>query len=92
LSPKAPYKLGRVSPVSYNFIEIYDGWGMFGFLFVIEYFIIGLCLFMDLRDLILHLLGRPFPCYVRDYHRLEVNVIDDKRAEQPVTPFSIFFW
>lgn len=77
---------------SYNFAEIYDGWGMFGFLFVIEYFVIGLCLYMDLRDLILHLLGRPFPCYVRDYHRLGVNVIDDKRVEQPVTPFSIIFW
>lgn len=77
---------------SVNFQEIYDGWGVFGFLFAIEYGIIGLCLYLDLRDLILHACGLPYPCYVRDYHRLGVNVIHDKRVEQPVTPFSIFLW
>lgn len=75
-----------------NFSEIYNGWGIFGPLFAIEYGIIGLCLYLDLRDLILHLSDRPYPCYIRDYHRLGVNVITDKRVEQPVTPFSIFFW
>ena len=71
---------------------IYNGWGVFGPLFVVEYCIIGLCLSMDSRDLLLHWFGRPFPCYVRDYHRLGVIRIDDERVEQPVTPFSIFFW
>ena len=75
-----------------NFSEIYAGWGIFAPLFAIEYGIIGLCLYLDLRDLILHLFGRPYPCYIRDYHRLGINVINDKRVEQPVTPFSIFFW
>ena len=75
-----------------NFGEIYNGWGIFAPLFAIEYAIIGLCLNLDLRDLILHLSGRPYPCYIRDYHRLGINVIDDKRVEQPVTPLSIFFW
>lgn len=77
---------------SLNFHEIYTGWGVFGFLFVIEYCIIGLCLYLDLRDLLLHLCGRPYPCYIRDYHRLGVINVSDKRVEQPVTPFSIFFW
>ena len=77
---------------SLNFQQIYQGWGIFAPLFVIEYAIIGLCLYLDLRDLILHLCGLPFPCYIRDYHRLGVNIIDDKRVEQPVTLFSIFFW
>ena len=75
-----------------NFGEIYAGWGVFGFLFVIEYFIIGVCLYLDSRDLILHLFGLPYPCYVRDYHRLGVNRINDKRVEQPVTLFSVIFW
>ena len=75
-----------------NFEAIYQGWGVFQILFVMEYCIIGFCLYLDSRDLILHLIGRPFPCYVRDYHRLGVNRIDDKRVEQPVTPFAIFFW
>jgi hypothetical protein len=32
-----------------------------GALFAIEHAIIGVCLFLDARDLILHVLGRPFP-------------------------------
>lgn len=75
-----------------DFGDIYNGWGAFGFLFVIEYGIIALCLLQDLRDLILHLAGRPYPCYVRDYHRLGAIEIDDKRVEQPVTRFSTFLW
>ncbi|QFT56623.1 hypothetical protein FIU95_18910 [Microbulbifer sp. THAF38] len=77
---------------SLNFSEIYQGWGVFGFLFVIEYIIIGLCLYFDLRDLILYLCGRPYPCYVRDYNRTGYLHIEDKRVEQPVTLLSIFFW
>ena len=77
---------------SLNFREIYEGWGMFGALFAIEYGIIGLCLYLDLRDLILHLFGRPYPCYIRDYHRLGVIAIYDNRVRQPVTPFSTLFW
>lgn len=75
-----------------NFQDIYFNWGVIGFLFVLEYLIIGLCLYLDLRDLILHIIGLPFPCYIRDYHRLGLNVIEDSRADQPVTLFSIFFW
>jgi len=77
---------------SLNFQEIYAGWGIFAPLFAIEYGIIGLCLYLDLRDLVLHLFGLPYPCYIRDYHRLGLNRIDDKRVEQPVTLFSTFFW
>ena len=77
---------------SLSFQEIYSGWGVYGSLFVVAYGIIGICLYLDLRDLTLHSSGLPFPCYVRDYHRLGVIQIDDKRVEQPVTPFSIFFW
>jgi hypothetical protein len=54
---------------SLNFVSIYEGWGTLGLLFVIEYCIIGLCLYLDLRDLVLEMCGLPFPCYVRDYHR-----------------------
>ncbi len=77
---------------SLEFQEIYSGWGVFGILFALEYGIIGLCLYLDLRDLLLHVSGRPYPCYARDYHRLGVIRIDDERVEQPVTPFSVFFW
>ena len=77
---------------SLNFQVIYTGWGVYGFLFVIEYCIIGLCLYLDMRDMLLHTRGLPFPCYIRDYHRLGVIKLDDKRVEQPVTPFSVFFW
>ena len=74
------------------FTEIYVGWGVFGPVFVAAYAIIGICLYLDLRDLLLHVSGRPFPCYIRDYHRLRVIQIDDQRVNQPVTPFSIFLW
>ncbi|MCB9797175.1 MAG: hypothetical protein H6741_31190 [Alphaproteobacteria bacterium] len=77
---------------SWNFQEIYTGWGVFGPLFVVEYGIIGLCLFMDSRDLILHVAGRPYPCYVRDYHRLGVIRIDDARVEQPVNWRTMLLW
>ena len=75
-----------------EFQAIYTAWGIYGILFVVEYAIIGLCLYLDTRDLLLHVCGQPFPCYVRDYHRLGVIQIDDKRVEKPVTWFSIFFW
>ena len=78
-----------------NFSEIYAGWGIFAPLFAIEYGIIALCLYLDLRDLILHAAGLPWPCYIRDHYRLGrpgVSEITDKRVEQPVTPFSVFFW
>ena len=61
-------------------------------MFVIEYGIIGLCLYLDLWDLPLEIFGRPHPCYVRDFYRLGVVHVDDKRVEQQVTKFSIFFW
>jgi len=77
---------------SYNFASIYTSWGIFGPVLVIEYAIIALCLTFDTRDLVLELLGRPFPCYIRDFHRLGVIKVDDKRIEQPVTFFSTLFW
>ena len=52
-----------------DFGDIYNGWGIFGFLFVIEYGIIAICSMQDIRDLALHLVGWPYPCYIRDYHR-----------------------
>lgn len=77
---------------TWTFSEIYEGWGVFAPLFAIEYGVIGLCLIQDLRDLLLHSLGRPFPCYIRDHHRLGNVEVDDVRVEQPVTAFSLFFW
>ena len=77
---------------TYYFESIFSQWGAFGFLFTFEYAVISLCLYLDLRDLILHIWGKPYPCYIRDYHRLGINQIDDPRANQPVSLFSIFFW
>lgn len=77
---------------SLEFGTIYAAWGSLGFLFAIEYFIIGLCLYMDIRDLILHMSGRPFPCYVRDHQKLGNIKLDDDRANAPVTMFSRIFW
>ncbi len=75
-----------------EFEAIRAAWGMFEILFVIEYGIIGLCLFLDARDLILHFAGRPFPCYVRDHQKLGHLQIEDERANEPVTLFSRLFW
>lgn len=75
-----------------NYESIKKGWGKFKYFFVAQYAIITLCLYLDLRDLILYLCGFPFPCYVRDYHRLKLININDKRVEQPVTWFSTIFW
>lgn len=77
--------------------EIYDGWGLFAPLFAWQYGIIALCLFLDARDLLLHLLlDRPYPCYIRDHYRLKsvdaLGEIRHKQIKQPVTNFSTFFW
>jgi len=77
---------------TYDFAGIYAAWGVFAPIFAVEYAIIGLCLYLDLRDLALEAFGRPYPCYVRDFHRLGIVTVNDRRVEQPVTPFSIFFW
>ena len=77
---------------SLNFNSIHDAWGMFGILFAIEYAIIGLCLYLDARDMVLHMMGQPYPCYVRDHQRLGNLKLDDSRANEPVTLFSRLFW
>ena len=49
----------------------------------------GLCVFLDARDLLLHLMGYPYPCYIRTAARAEAIVIDDKRALEPVTFLNV---
>ena len=78
--------------LSLDFSSIYASWGAFGAIFVFQYFIIAMCLYMDARDLVLQMAGRPFPCYVRDHQRLGNVQIEDGRADAPVTMFSRVFW
>ncbi|CAE7256499.1 unnamed protein product [Symbiodinium natans] len=47
--------------------------------------VISLCLFLDARDLLLHCLGFPFPCYIREGVRGGKLDIADTRAKLPVT-------
>ncbi len=77
---------------SLEFTEIYANWGALGPVFLVYYATIAACLFMDARDLVLHVAGRPFPAYMRDHHRNGYLVIDDPRIEEPVTPFNRLFW
>ena len=75
-----------------EFSAIYTNWGSFGFVFGLYYFVIAACLYMDIRDLILHMVGQPFPAYMRDHHRNGHVKIDDPRVDEPVTNFSRLFW
>lgn len=77
---------------TFQFGDIYASWGDLGWAFLIQYAIIALCLFLDLRDLILHMAGQPYPCYIRDHKRLGNIEIDDPLADEPVTMFSRIFW
>lgn len=61
-------------------------------IFVCLYSVITLCLYLDLRDLILHMVGQPFPCYVRDHQRLGNLSLEDPRANAPVSMFNRLFW
>ena len=51
--------------------------------------VISLCLFMDARDLLLHCLGYPFPCYIRKGVHAGVIPVQDPRAKSPVTVWSM---
>ncbi len=75
-----------------QFGEIYAAWGTLGSVFVFYYAVIVACLFMDVRDLILHMMGQPFPAYMRDHHRNGHLKIDDPRIEEPVTMRKRIFW
>jgi len=75
-----------------RFDQIYAAWGSLGFLFSFYYVIISACLYMDIRDLVLHIVGKPFPAYIRDYHRNGHLIIEDPRVEEPVTAFNRLFW
>lgn len=77
---------------SLEFSAIFAAWGALGGVFAFLYLTIGLCLYMDTRDLVLHMAGRPFPCYVRDHQRMGNVQIDDDRANAPVTLFSRVLW
>ena len=66
-------------------------WGGLGPVFLFYYAVIGACLFMDARDLVLHMAGQPFPAYVRDHCRNGLLQIEDARARAPVTA-TIFNW
>ena len=77
---------------SLEFSAIYAAWGALGPVFIFYYIIIAACLYMDMRDLILHMIGQPFPAYVRDHHRNGHMKIDDPRVEEPVTLFKRLLW
>lgn len=77
---------------SVEFTSVYANWGVFGPLFLFFYATIAACLYMDLRDLVLHMAGQPFPAYMRDHHRNGHITIDDPRIEEPVTNFKRLFW
>ena len=49
----------------------------------------GLCVFLDARDLLLYLLGYPYPCYIRTAARAKAIAIDDKRALEPVSWWNV---
>lgn len=75
-----------------QFSEIGTNWGELGFLFIFYYVVISACLYMDARDLILHIVGQPFPAYIRDHHRNGHLIIEDSRVEEPVTMLNRVFW
>jgi len=80
-----------------NWDEICEGWGNDRKVFIGQYAVIAICLFLDARDLILDFVfGRPYPCYIRDHYRLQsvkaLTEIKHQQIKQPVTWFSTFFW
>lgn len=77
---------------SLSFSEISGNWGSLAPVFWAYYSVIAACLYMDARDLVLHMAGRPFPAYMRDHHRNGHMIIDDPRIEEPVTLFNRIFW
>jgi hypothetical protein len=54
----------------------------------IEMRVNALCLFLDARDLLFHLAGYPFPCYIREGVRAGVIKNNDPRAKREVTWLS----
>ncbi|MDG1737246.1 MAG: hypothetical protein P8L68_01025 [Paracoccaceae bacterium] len=77
---------------SLEFTAIQANWGSLGSVFVFYYAVIAACLYMDLRDLVLHMVGQPYPAYMRDHHRNGHVTIDDPRVEEPVTVFNRVLW
>ena len=77
---------------SIEFASVYASWGSLSAAYLYFYVTIAACLYMDLRDLILHMSGQPFPAYMRDHHRNGHLTIDDPLIEDPVTTFNRLFW
>lgn len=77
---------------SVEFNATYVAWGTLGPAFVFYFATIAACLFMDMRDLVLHMAGQPYPAYIRDHHRNGHLIIDDTRVQEPVTVFKRLFW
>lgn len=77
---------------SLQFTAIYANWGVLAPAFLLYYVTIAACLYMDVRDLLLHVAGRPFPAYMRDHHRNGHLIIDDPRIEEPVTTVNRLLW
>lgn len=50
--------------------------------------ITALCLYLDARDLMLHLLGRHYPCYIREAVQAKKLKVKDMDAFAPVTWWS----
>lgn len=50
-----------------------------------QIYVIVLCLILDTRDLLLHLAGYPYPCYIREGVIGGLIQTDDARAQQKVT-------
>lgn len=93
--------LGLCHLVTFGPLAVYFGlefegrmlaWGSLGSLFLAYFAVILVCLYLDLRDLVLHMAGRPYPAYIRDHHRNGHLMIDDPKAEEPVTAWNRIFW
>ena len=50
-----------------------------------QIYVIGLCLILDARDFLFYLAGHPYPCYVREGVRAGFLLVDDPKAQEPVT-------
>ncbi len=75
-----------------DFDQINTAWGSLAPIFSFYVATIAACLYMDFRDLILHLAGRPYPAYMRDHHRNGHITIDDPRIAEPVTILNRILW
>ena len=74
------------------FNKMNTAWGSLAPIFLFYVTTIAACLYMDLRNLILHLVGLPYTAYVSDHHCNGYIAIDDARIAEPVTILNRILW